>query len=240
MDSQYQQQYDTINSATRIAGLLSAYENTPYQLRLAIGNQHDMHTSAILLIDPNRKFIIISRLLDADAHDLVQQKIPLRVYYHVNGADISFATRLLKQRTHNGQQHYAIAFPADIKYRQRRAAYRVHVSLSLEVTASFKDQQGRTHIGQLRDISASGMKVQFTRVQASTFEQQAVVPNCTISLPDDTDIKCTFRVRHLQENNRKNGFTIGGNFVALEHDDKRTIERFIASLERKTLREFRN
>ena len=239
MDSQYQQQYDTISSVTRITGLLNASDTTPSELRLSIADLHEMHPSAVLQVHPNGKHIIIRKIRDALAHELLLKKREIHVYYHINGADISFTSRLLKTRSSNGQEHYLIAFPDEVKYRQRRSTYRVHVSLALEVTASFKDQKGQTHIGQLRDISAGGMKVQFTRVKATAFEQQPVMPLCTIRLPDDTDIQCTFKIRHLHENARKTGLTIGGSFVALEQHDKRTIERFIASLERRTLRELR-
>ena len=240
MDSQYRQLYDTISSVTRITGFLNAAENTPTELRLTVAEQREMHNSSVLKVDPQKRLIVISRLPDTNAHNLLLQQRAVHIYYHVNGADISFTSHLLDTTQHNGQESYVIAFPDEIKCRQRRSAFRVHVSLALEVTASFRDHDGRTHVGQLRDLSAGGMKVQFTRVKVSAFEQQHMVPHCTIRLPNDTDIKCTFRVRHLQENARKNGFTMGGNFVALEQHDKRTLERFIASLERRTLRELRN
>ena len=239
MDSQYQQQYDTINSVTRIIGLLAISETSPSELRLAIPGLNEMHPSSILQVHPQGKHIIIGRLNNKLVHEQLLRKRDIHVYYHVNGADISFTTRLLKTGINNGQDQYVIAFPDHIKYRQRRSSYRVHVSLALEVTASFKDREGQTHVGQLRDISSGGMKVQFTKVRAAAFEQQPVMPNCTLRLPDDTDIQCTFKVRHLHENARKTGLTIGGSFVALEQHHKRTLDRFIASLERRTLRELR-
>jgi c-di-GMP-binding flagellar brake protein YcgR len=239
MDSQYQQQYDTISSVARIIGLLNISETNPSELRLAIPGINDMHRSIVQQVHPQGKNIIIDSLPDRQAHEQLLRKRDIHVYYHVNGADISFTSRLLKTRIHNDQEQYIIAFPEKIKYRQRRSSYRVHVSLALEVTASFKDHEGQTHVGQLRDISAGGMKVQFTKVKAATFEQQPLMPDCTLRLPDDRDIQCTFKVRHFHENARKTGLTIGGSFVALEQHDKRALKRFIASLERRTLRELR-
>lgn len=239
MDSQYQKQYETINSQSRIVTLLSQAFELQSELKITLPKSSKAFNSQLTYIPANGKYLLIKKLDDYLAHSkLLNEKI-LNIYINVGGADISFTSKFLKIYHHHEEEQYAVELPSAIKYHQRRAAYRVHVSLAMDIKAQMVDQEGKTYTGQLRDISSDGMKVQFTRIDAEKFASQAVLPNCKIQLPDNSDILCSFRIRHLQENNRKNGFSMGGDFVSLEQGDKRIIERFIASLERKSMRTMR-
>lgn len=239
MESHYQQQYETINASSRIVSLLSQAYDLQSEIRITLPKSNKVYISQLAYIPSGGKYILIKKLNDYLAHSkLLNEKI-LNMYIHVNGADISFTSKFLKIYHNHDEEQYAVELPSAIKYHQRRASYRVHVSLAMDVKAQMIDQEGKTYTGLLRDISAGGMKVQFTRLDAKKFNSNDTFSTCTIQLPDNSDIQCSFRIRHMQENNKKNGFSLGGNFVSLEQSDKRIIEKFIASLERKSLRSLR-
>lgn len=239
MDSQYQQQYETINNTSRIVSLLSLAKEQQADMKITLPKSQKIFKSSLAYIPSGGKYFLIKKLNDYLAHSkLLNEKI-LNIYIHVNGADISFTSKLLKIYRNNDEEQYAVELPSAIKYHQRRTAYRVHVSLAMDVKAQVVDKEGKTYVGQLRDISAGGMKVQFTRVDADRFTTQHTLSDCTIQLPETSGIQCSFRIRHLHQNGKKNGISVGGDFVSLEQSDKRTIEKFIANLERKSLRALR-
>lgn len=230
----YTPQYETVNSADRIYSLLLPLVGAETAIKFVLPN--DNHVIETTLHSINRQNSVFLLTLNRS----IQLKPPSKVniHTHLNGAELSFTTTLLKLR--NEQTHQCeIALPTSVKYCQRRMAHRVHVSYAMDVTASFVNEQGDMVEGQLRDLSADGMRVQLSKINPSEITEHKIIPNCVITLPDKSDIHCTFEVRHKHNHKRNKGCTIGGMFNNLETIQKRAIEKFIASLERKSIRTLR-
>lgn len=236
MDSQYHQQYDTITSNAQITSLLSAAQEHQPAIKITLPNTKEVFLSSIVSTDFVNGHMLIEGLDSIVGHKNVIKHKLLKVFSQSGSADFSFTTRLIKADSQDGKVCYRVEMPHAIKYRQRRSSYRKHISLAQNITATIYDQEGKTYIGQLRDISSGGMKLQFDQEKSDQFVNESIMPECTLSLSEKNDIVCDFRVRHLRVNDRNNGFTVGGSFVALEHQQKRVIERFIADLERKSMR----
>ena len=234
----YTSQYETIQSDVDIYRLLSPKAEKQTQILVSSAHNSDQFDSAILSINLDTKQISIMRLKSTVGHERLLKTKIMHVSGQYNGADISFTTSLIGLRGIKNSE-YLIAFPKKIKYLQRRTSHRVHVSLALAVTASFVNPEGGEIEGQLRDISTDGMRIQFSKTSIPNFQKHAEISNCTIKFPDDSDLQCTFNVCHIQPHASKRGCTVGVNFLELETDKKRTIEKFIANLERSSLRGLR-
>ena len=239
MEDQYQQQTVTINSVSRIGSLLSLSKGNQTNIRVTLPGSNKVYNTTLEHIHSGGKYLLFKRFSDYLGHTRLMNEKILNVFINLNGADISFTTKMIKLYKDGVNERYVIEMPQSIKYRQRRTAHRVHVSLAMDAKAFVVDQEGRKYTGQLRDISAGGMKVQFTRTDKDKFSKNKTLSNCTIQLPELSDIQCSFKIRHLEENQRKNGFSVGGDFVGIEQTDKRSIEKFVANLERKMLRTIR-
>ena len=234
----YKQQYETVDQPERIFSLLKPLLGKESSIKLHLADTHHVYTSTLLLIDIDRQIIRLSKLNSVVAHRAFLKSKLIHLHGQVHGADLSFTCKL-KRYISSPNAVYDLQVPEKIKYCQRRMNHRVHVSLSMDVTATFINDNGQKYEGHLRDLSADGMRVQLLKVNPNEFPERKLIPNCVISFPDHTDVECTFEIKHKHTHVRNRGCTVGGTFYGISAIQKRMIERFIASVERKSLREMR-
>ena len=156
----------------------------------------------------------------------------------INGAEFYFKTQLLTYSESKQNRQFKVKLPRTLQYWQRRSAHRVHVSMAMDVKAALNDDVGKCFVGQIRDISTGGMRVQFLKSDAQYIDNSIHLTDCKITLHDNTDLQCRFEMRHLKRHERNKACTIGGQFSNLDFKQERAIRRFIATLERKSLRGF--
>ena len=234
----YKTQYDVVGNELNIYNLLKPVVGVRNSLRVSMTNNDESYNSEFVEINLDRKHIVIRKIISRLGHEKLLKHKSLHICCQYNGSDINFSTSLIGLTGINNGE-YIIKFPKKLEYLQRRNSHRVHISLATSISASFVNNNGEEFEGQLRDISTEGMRVQFTRIPAEAFENQSSFSDCKIVFPDNDDIRFEFNICHSQQHSTKKGCTIGGNFQELESYQKRTIEKFIAQLERKALRSFR-
>ena len=182
--------------------------------------------------------MVLGELDKSSAHAQFKHASRIHVSGEVNGSEFNFNTQLLAQSGTKQDHQYKVKLPRTMQYWQRRAAHRVHVSMALNVKAALNDDEGKCFVGQIRDISAGGMRVQFMKSDAQALDSNVQLTDCKITLHDNTDLQCRFEMRHLHMHERNKACTIGGQFANLDFTQTRAIRRFIATLERKSLRGF--
>jgi len=234
----YKTQYEVVGNELNIFNLLKPVVGIRNSLKVSTSNSDESYTSEFVEINLDRKHIVIRKIGSRLGHEKLLKQKSLNICCLYNGSDINFSTSLIGLTGINNGE-YIIKFPKKLEYLQRRNAHRVHISLATSISACFINSNGEQFEGQLRDISTEGMRVQFSRIPVKEFENQSSFSDCKIVFPDNDDIRFEFNVCHLQQHSTKKGCTIGGNFQELEIYQKRTIEKFIAALERKALRSFR-
>lgn len=236
MTHTYTPQFAIISSPSRIFLLISPLKNQHDLLKISFENQHNLFSSTLLDIDSNKGFLVLSAFDHAVAGKLLANKNNFHVYTQFNGSELRFTVKLLKFSGTGIHTRYKISFPTVIKYCQRRSAHRVHISLAMNITASFNKGDGQEIVGQLRNISSGGMRIQFLQTKPQDIAVLNEHTACTISFSDKSDIQCTFEIRHTQLLANKKGCSVGGSFWTLEQTQKRTLEHFIAKVERESLR----
>ncbi len=231
-------QYDTTDNESVINNLLKPAIGARNSLSVSMPNSEESYKSELISINLANRHIIIRRINSRPAHEELLKKKSLLIRCKYNGSDIRLSTSLIGLTGINNGE-YIVNFPKTVKYLQRRNTHRVHISLSTSVAAFFVNNNGEKFTGQLRDISTNGMRVQFPIISAIEFNEQQSFTDCKIIFPDNDDIRFEFNICHLQAHATKKGCTVGGNFQEIEPYQKRTIEKFIATLERKALRGLR-
>ena len=234
-----QQQFQIIQEQPRISGLLKQCVNHNTPVHVSLSRSSELFTCDIEKVDGITGTISISELRPRRGQKKLSHSKSIQIFTQVNGAEVTFETKVIRAKTAMFRTRNCLALPESIKYCQRRRAHRVHISLSLGVSASLqKENENKVMLrGQLRDISAEGMRVQFQRLAPQQFDELDAVSECIIALPDQTDIHCQFEIRHLHRHATNRGCDIGGSFVQLDNSQRRSIEKFIASVERRSLRE---
>lgn len=234
----YEQQYETVESPDRIFSLLKPVIGKDASIKINPENTDDVFHTMLQDVDYDKKRLILKKINHTFGHVTVLDAQSITIYTQHNGAEVSF-TASLSQQSKQDDEFYEIEFPKSVKYCQRRKSHRLHISFSMQLKASFPDNQRKEIEGHLRDISADGMRIQLSNVRSDEFQVNQLINNCVITLPNHEKITCTFEIRHIKKHVRNRGCTIGGLFYEMSAAQKREIQKFIASLERRALREIR-
>ena len=235
---EYRPQYESIDTPERIFSLLKPTIGNDASLKLVTDNNDEVFHTTLIKIDYDRKLLILKKIKYTYGHLMAIDAKKLTIYSQHDGTEVTFTTNLSRYSEKN-DGYYEIQFPAIIKYCQRRMSHRVHISFSMDIMATFVNDQGESFQGYLRDISAEGLRVQLSKVNPNHFKETTLIKNCMIYFPNREQISCTFQIKHKQNHVRNKGCTIGGAFFDMSTEQKREIQKFIAGLERRVLREVR-
>jgi c-di-GMP-binding flagellar brake protein YcgR len=207
-------------------------------LKIVPDRGDELFQTQLINIDFNRKLLYLKKIDYTYGHLMVIDAKFLTVYSQHDGAQISFKTHLSRYSERN-EGFYEVSFPEQVKYCQRRMSHRIHISYALDIKAEFYNDKGQKIEGHLRDISTEGVRLQLPEVNPNDFTEKTVIKNCMINVPDCEQILCSLQIKHKHNHLRKKGCTIGGSFYAMGFEQKKEIQKFIAALERRLLREVR-
>ena len=235
---EYQQQYEAIDAPERIFSLLKPAIDNDASLSIAADKSGELFHTNLLHIDFNRKILALKQIDYTFGHLMVIDAKSLTVYSRRDGAEITFSTYLSRYSEKNGG-FYELRFPEKVKYCQRRKSHRIHTSFALGITAEIYNEHGEKIEAQLRDISIDGLRLQLSTVNPDEFKEKSLIKNCVISLPNNQQINCALQIQHRHNHARNKGCTIGGSFFEMSMEQKKAIQKFIAGLERRLLREVR-
>lgn len=235
----YQQKYQVIDSKTRILSLLTQCIQQHSHLHLSLNRDGEFFTTQLDRLDDRQGCLYFAELQPRSGQKLLHHGQRIRAFTQVNGAELNFELKISRVKSALFRTRNCAELPKTVKYFQRRRNHRVHVSLAMGLQASLQQASGQSISGQIRDLSASGMRIQFQRVGQEEFTQLPAVKNCTIALSDGEKISCRFAIHHLQSHDEQKSFAVGGSFDALSLEHRRQLEKFIAKVERESLRAYR-
>lgn len=234
----YQPQYQAIEAPQRIFSLLKPALGNDTSLKIVPEHGDELFQTHLLNIDFKRKLICLKKIDYTYGHLMVIDAKFLNIYSQHDGAQLSFRTHLSRYSERNGG-FYEVRFPEQVKYCQRRMSHRIHISFAQDIKAEFFTEEGQKIQGLLRDISADGVRIHLSDVNPNTFNEKSLIQNCVINVPEYEQIHCNLQIKHKHNHRRKKGCTIGGLFYAMSTEQKKEIQKFIAGLERRLLREVR-
>jgi len=233
------QQFQTVESRDRIHSMLNQCAKQQVDLHISLNRKGELYTTQIEKLDLAHDSIYLSELMPKMGQRLLRGINKMRIFTHINGTEINFEVAVMRVKSALFRTRNCVQYPKTIRYFQRRRAHRVHISIAMDVHASLNSLAGDSYHGQIRDLSASGMRLQFYRVKPSSFEQHDLSQECIINLPDEENIRCRFTVHHVQQHDSHRGFAVGGSFTSMNHEQKKTLQRFLAKVEHQSLRAYR-
>lgn len=228
-----QEVFETAASGAKIGSLLQTLLKTHSLLNIKIANNGDKFTSVLLGIDESTATLILDELHPLPHKDEFTAATAATISAQHAGNDIQFDTRVEAIPLPDGQIQYKAAYPESILHRQRRNAYRVPISAISPADVYVYLDSGRIFKGALRDISVSGMSVRFPpKTQLPETWPDEV--SCEICLTQGKRLRVQFNVCHIAQHQPSRNFFLGGLFTHLEKPQERTIEKFVAELQRKS------
>ena len=229
----FAQQYENITSAPRISALLRPLMENHSIITASLSNSSDFFNTALLAIDADNHTITIDELKPKEGHALLVRSGQIRLQALIDGVEMNFSTNLKQVGSEEGIAYYQLIFPQSIRYLQKRSDFRVTVSAAKQINVEISLGE-KSYVGELSDISAGGMCIRFPRRKTLDLEQVNEEVQCQIKLPGKGEIRCAFTVCHSKLHQASDSLHIGGRFEHLDKLQRRTIERFVVELQRRS------
>ena len=232
----YQQQYEEITSATRIAAILRPLQQQHSILSIALPSAKRLYNSTLLDINTEQGFLLLDELHPSEGHALIGKASRIGLSAHREGIEIKMILDISETGSENGIAFYKVPFPKTIRYRQRRHSFRIAVSAAQTVPVKLADAQGNLFSGELHDISAEGMCIRLPFKMGAPESNNSESLTYTITLPDKKRISGQFIARRILQHESSRTIQVGGSFDQLDKIQARAIERFVFELQREERR----
>lgn len=229
-------QFEIVEDPAKIHSLLEHVQTSRTLLSIKVPTAPAIYNSIIMEIDTAHRWIAIDELHPAEGHRIFMAQRKLTVFGVYDGVDIRFDGKLLEVGKLSNINFYKIGFPNTLRYYQRRSSYRVRLLRSHPIPVVLTFGPGDYAKGELYNISTGGMCIKFMRTMPNFPGPGLLIPECEVMFPDGEKFICSLEARHMIKTKNNDQALLGTRFIKLNTVQQRTINRFIASLEREARR----
>lgn len=200
-------------------------------LTLGIQGVREVYTTTLLEVCAEHRWLVIDEPVPRDGHRHLQPGRALHLQGRLEGLQVAFDTTL--ERVAEGPPpYYRVAMPTSVVYQQRRQDHRVAVPLAWHATAQLLTPERALIAGELRDLSASGMRILLNPGGPRLPRLGEVLPRCVVTLPGEAPVCCRLEVCHVEPPRGPVRASLGGRFLDLSRAEQQRLARIAAALER--------
>lgn len=229
-------QYELIDEPAKISKLLERMQNAHTLLSVRVPGSNLAYNSMILQIDAGREWITLDELHPGEGHTRLLEARKLTANGDFDGVELVFDATVIEHDKQSNIYFYRVSFPQRVKYFQRRSSYRVRVLKSSSLPVILVVDASNYLQGQLHNVSAGGVAIRFTRPLPGIIQRGQLIPECELRLPEGEKIVCSVEIRHVAREGQTSNTLVGARFSKLGTVQQRTLNRFIASIERELRR----
>lgn len=225
---------EKVNDKTRIAALLQKLLEQRVLITIKVQDQPSPFTSAIIEVNRDEGLFVIDELKPEPGNELLKQHPEVHIQGQLGGVLLSFSCVVQESGVENDIPFYRLLIPAELDYHQRRQAVRVKLSAATPLPVTFTDPQGKQYAGEVEDLSIGGLRARFSETLPQQLEAGGEL-SCSFLIPPENKDKlnCKFIVRVIKhEKEGQRPAFLGGQFVALEKQMERRLQRAIMTLQR--------
>ena len=214
---------------------LSTHSVLSVQLTHTLGSA--CANSLLLQSSPENGLIQIDSLIPEKMNQTLKMGSTLFIKGSTNGTDFSFSSTIRKiLNDSNGNIRYALEFPKKLHSELQRDSFRVGVSVVKELKVTILSTNNKPTEGFLRDISATGFRVEFKGKPSKQFNCNDQMNGCLIHMPDGSKVECRAKVMHVSYNPDLDIYRLGCRYTELPGQGQRTINRFVNNIQREIRR----
>jgi len=161
----------------------------------------------------------------------------LYISAYVDGVALEFETRVIASGRQDGIRYYKTSFPKQIIYEQKRGSFRVSTTIDQRIPVNLQLRSGEKLKGELFDISSGGISIALRQqVMNPETKRGVLIPECVIQLPGIKEpFRCQLELRNIRQTGRMQ--LVGTSFHDITPRQERVVEKYVASLDRKRLRQ---
>ncbi|MDH5190457.1 MAG: flagellar brake protein [Gammaproteobacteria bacterium] len=233
--SNYDSQTEKISNPARITAILKNIIEARTLLRVTLPGSPKGYNSALLEVNREGNYVLLDELNPKEGHDILLKAKKLAVFTHLNGVDVGFIGHLADAFYQDDIAVYRVQLPKILNYHQLRQHFRIPIGIT-EIPVKIIIDNEITLEGELHDISSGGLCIRFTTEVPANLKRGKLADSCVVDFPDGNRLESKFEIRYRGNEDEKKRTLIGGQFVNLERNKQRMIERYVASLDREMRR----
>lgn len=223
-----------LKSPEEIYGLLKNLQKTHNPITIKFEDGDQLYSSIMLKTDLTGTYFILDEITPPSGHKRACAGDAFSIRASHQGINLYIRkNKVAGYNTQADSAFYKINFPDEMVYQQRRNAFRVPVSRSMNTHITFTSEDRETPItGRILDMSFTGCKVVFTEIISPGFKPSEHFENCVISMDDKDTIECAAEARHAIPNEEYEVTTVGFRFLNLQGMVQRNINKLVQNLQR--------
>jgi len=218
----------------KIDNLLQAIEKDSPLCTIIFKDKTEEFSSSILDFQIASKQIVIDELIPKHGNEYISEANNVKISTTHNGIRLAFQLENIKTGSSRGIAFYKADRPNRIYYPQRRSSPRIQLT-SLNVTFSGTSERTKSSIGgNLYDLSRTGVGI-IVQNNRARIQRGDLIKNCRIKLESST-LTFDLAARFIKTSPGTEKTQIGGYFDNISSKHQKTLERFVATLEREEIR----
>ncbi len=228
-DPVYHETISVLNSIVKSRSLITVY----------IGEDKTPYINTIIEVIPEDRVFTLDLLNSPDAHRRLLRDRKLKISVNVNGEKHCFESEMEGVMSDGDTRFYVVAFPRAFDHQQRRSHRRIAVPMERKIAVKLLYPEDTLTLGQLRDLSVGGFAARVAQETQYRFPVGEYIQKCSIHLANQSVIYCATEIRYSADPLHTRKPRLGLRFTDLNRRDQREIERFLAGLDRDTVKKQR-
>lgn len=228
-----------ITTALEIQSLLKTLSASRTPLEIHFGGRSAIFQSYIVGLSPEDNALYIDQLIPALGDKWVSQGEAFRIEAWLDGVHMRWqnAGAALVQ-LQDGAPAFMLSIPEQLRYHQRRGAFRAQVHRSIDTRLELIHSQRQRHLaGELMDISATGCKIRIPGNVVEALQPGERYELSELQLEDDVRLVINVEIRHRDYLESSNETSVGVYFQQPPTQAQRHIDRFVTQLQREARRQ---
>jgi len=225
-----------VKSNDEIRGLLNKLLKHHTLLSVTLDGSEKVFGSVILDINIEDKYLVLDELYPREEFKSSLKGVTLFIETRHEGILIRFSTKVLAISEDHGSEYYKTQIPAYLHYHQKRADYRVPISIANPLPADMSTENDVLLHAELRDLSLGGLSAKLTTPPSEKLEIGEEIPTCIIQLPNGYKIISSLEIIRIDETKPFRNTKIGARFINLSSADQQVLAHMIAQLDRSNIK----
>ncbi|HEY4732021.1 MAG TPA: flagellar regulator YcgR PilZN domain-containing protein [Gammaproteobacteria bacterium] len=228
---------EIISDHTRIMSLINRLYQERASLTITLPNSKLRSKSIILDLNSETGRFVLNKIQPDTAHEKLMGSRKFYARGQIKGIEIRFSSNLIDTFTEEDDIYYLVTIPGKIDYHQRRAFHRVSLSHLDTIPVTLELENNMTLEGQMDDISAGGLSILFSSDLPDSLQLGTIIEQCIFKIPGEDRVKCELRIRFINHGHETSLPKIGAQFVNMEKPLQKTLQRFIAAMDRQIIKD---
>lgn len=228
---------DSILKPSLMAAHLGRLQRQHLLVSISISGTSNIYNSMLVNVDTENHTMLLDILHPELAHQQLMKKKKFIFNVTHEGVKISFKGTIKKLVEDEGKPAYLIEFPEKLIYQQRRQYFRAPICKDtiLPITLTNTETNSRCE-GIINNVSRGGICMQFDHNVNFKFDKFEIL-SAHFHTNENIEITCNVEIRNVTSDSVHRHQLVGAKFKDLTKLQKRHIQNFSLSIERRMLKQ---